>query len=292
MAQQRALNESMTDSAAPPVSEALVRARRRFFGTLFLFILSALLLPWVMDSQPPETLPSPTIRLVTEGQPPVVLHGPPPAQVIPESSVEAPSANREEAPLQGSSQGDGSASSHSAPKGGEPVAAGKPMPSTPSEKGAGKGGESPVSPSAKVAEKAPPPPPPAPTSPAPSAAPTSPVSSPPVASSHGEVPRWSLAQLHDRAKAQAALQGFAATQPLTQFWYVQAGAYKSETQAAEVVSRLRAAKLSAYLMAGEGGWYRVRVAPFVSKEEADAAAEKVARVIGGKPQVGAQRVGR
>ncbi|WP_438438002.1 hypothetical protein [Hydrogenophilus thermoluteolus] len=44
----------MTDPVASSPSEALLRARRRFFGTLALFLLSLLILPFVMDSEPPH----------------------------------------------------------------------------------------------------------------------------------------------------------------------------------------------------------------------------------------------
>jgi len=105
------------------------------------------------------------------------------------------------------------------------------------------------------------------------------------------VPIWSEAKLSDTAKAQAALRGLASPQqPLTQFWYVQAGAFQNDAQAVTAVERLRDAGLPAFLMPQRSGWYRVRVAPFVTEADAEAVTGKIAALVGGKPRVGAQRI--
>lgn len=280
-------HESVTDSvAASSPTEALLRARRRFFGTLALFLVSLLILPFVMDSEPPASLPAPTVRLITEKQEVITLR----------AGSEGSSSSATDAHVAASAAPDAAPTAEGA---GQTATAPDPAPNA---RAAAQQGETPGGGSAKTPATG--------DAPKPSGAhdqpskeahqatsermqSNAPAATTDVASAKKNVPQWSEAKLSDTAKAQAALRGLASPQqPLTQFWYVQAGAFKEEAQAIVAVERLRRAGLAAYLMPAHAGWYRVRIAPFVSEADAEAAAGKIAAIVGGKPRVGTQRIAR
>ncbi|WP_217126156.1 SPOR domain-containing protein [Hydrogenophilus thiooxidans] len=291
MARHAAHHESVTDPVASSPSEALLRARRRFFGTLALFGLSLLVLPFVMDSEPPASLPAPTVRFITEKQEVITLrpgteaitrsdsdaNAPAPsdlpasstegapADAAPRSAVEpTPGARAEPAESSASSSGKTPEKGRSSQQSGtqNPQNAAHDRPSQNGQKAAHERTEASVPSATKE-----------------------------VAQPKKNVPIWSEAKISDTAKAQAALQGISSPQqPLTQFWYVQAGAFKEEAQAIRAVEQLRRAGYPAYLMSAQGGWYRIRVAPFVTEADAEAVTGKIAALVGGKPRVGAQRI--
>lgn len=290
MARQRAHHESVTDPVASSPSEALLRARRRFFGTLALFLLSLLILPFVMDSEPPASLPAPTVRLITEKQEVITLR----------SGAETAAHSESDANTAALSESAASATGEM-PAGAVPRSAAEPSSGAaePAESSAGSNAKTPEEGHSSQQSRA--------RNPQNMAqdrlsqngqkAPherteaSAPSATPKPTQDKKNVPIWSEAKLSDTAKAQAVLRGLASPQqPLTQFWYVQAGAFQNDAQAVTAVERLRDAGLPAFLMPQRSGWYRVRVAPFVTEADAEAVTGKIAALVGGKPRVGAQRI--
>ncbi|MBW7655800.1 SPOR domain-containing protein [Hydrogenophilus thermoluteolus] len=290
MARQRAHHEFVTDPVASSPSEALLRARRRFFGTLALFLLSLLILPFVMDSEPPASLPAPTVRLITEKQEVITLR----------SGAETATHSESDANTAALSESAASATGEM-PAGAVPRSAAEPSSGAaePAESSAGSNAKTPEEGHSSQQSRA--------RNPQNMAqdrlsqngqkAPherteaSAPSATPKPTQDKKNVPIWSEAKLSDTAKAQAVLRGLASPQqPLTQFWYVQAGAFQNDAQAVTAVERLRDAGLPAFLMPQRSGWYRVRVAPFVTEADAEAVTGKIAALVGGKPRVGAQRI--
>jgi cell division septation protein DedD len=68
-------------------------------------------------------------------------------------------------------------------------------------------------------------------------------------------------------------------------WVVQVGAYRSRQNANRQVSRLRAKGYTAFVAAGSGSLYHVRVGPFPARADADRTATRLQREEGLKPLV-------
>jgi len=297
MARSATAHEPVTN---PPVGDPLTQARRRFLGALILFVATVAVLPFVMDAEPPAPLKEPSIEVRDDRQQVILSRRPVEAPPLPQP----PGTEAEEDYTPQSPAATQPSAASLPPAGSQPSA--PPQPS----------GTSP--PASAVAKSVPPAAPHAPPSAksaesskeraaaAPAAEPSKPAVPPAVSAQQGEpartkpsanIPVWSPIPVHERARAEAALRGLTGPgRPLEQFWYLQAGAFKEREAAEGLVMRLRSAGLPAYLVppsgASDGGWYRVRVAPYVSESDAKAAAAQVARTAGSLPSVAVARISR
>ncbi len=297
MARSATAHEPVT---APTGGDLLTQARRRFLGALILFGVTVAVLPFVMDAEPPAPLKEPSVEVRDDRQQVILSRRP--AEVLPLPQPSPAEAEEDRAP-----QPSGAAQSSPPSQlssGAQLSAALQPSGTSPPAPAVAK----PVPPAAPLAslsaksaeaskERAPAIPAAEPSKPAPSSA---------VSAYQGEsfrakpstnAPLWSPIPVHERARAEAALRGLTGPgRPLEQFWYLQAGAFKEREAAEGLVIRLRSAGLPAYLVppsgASDGGWYRVRVAPYVSEGDAKAAVAQVARVAGSSPSVAVARINR
>ncbi len=240
---------------APSPESRLVRARRQFLGAMFLLVLTAIVLPWVMDAVPPETLREPEIRIV-QGDKVTVI---PPRQAGP--TAEAPSEAVPETPPSDAVQtpsaalaakSDASADASPPSKAPEPAATASAQKPTPSPGGAA-------------------------SAEAPKGAAVPPTSEPPKTTAIPPGLRFDAKRVGERARATAALKGVASPdRPLTRYWLVQVAALRDAELAAKEAQRYRQSGLTAYVLEADGqGWYRVRIGPYVSENEAREAVQLV-----------------
>ncbi len=86
------------------------------------------------------------------------------------------------------------------------------------------------------------------------------------------------------AKPETAAAPAPAPAPAPQF-EVQVAATRSRTQAQNVAHRVERSGASARIVSGNDGFLRVRAGPYVSRKEAEAAAARLRRLLGGRPIV-------
>ena len=74
-------------------------------------------------------------------------------------------------------------------------------------------------------------------------------------------------------------------------WTVQLGSFQEAARARELLERLRAQRLPAYLVQGREGAARLRVGPYLRREDAEAVAARLAGELGVRPLVMRHRPG-
>jgi DedD protein len=256
-APERRPHAAPADDAAAVVEAARLRARRRLVGAGVLLLAGVIGFPLLFETQP-RPLPVDTPievrpRDMSAAPAPVpVPRTPAPPAPPPDAVAEAPATP---ATADASKAGD-SAEAGVAARAGDTA----------------KGGD--VASPAGVAAVAPPP---APAAPSPAASTVLPAPVSPTATTAKTAPNPPAPRADDGARARALLEG-GASAPAAARFVVQVGAYSDPgalRQARQRVERLGLQTYTQVVETAAGQRTRVRIGPYASREQADAAAAKV-----------------